>query len=31
MKSGFGGCDCTPDYMLSSPGSGANIKAEEGE
>ena len=31
MRNGTGGCDCTPSYMLSGPGNGANIKAEEGE
>lgn len=24
MKSGYGGCDCTPDYMIQSPGNGAD-------
>lgn len=30
MRSGFGGADCTPEYMLSSPGNGAN-EAKGGE
>ena len=30
MKSGSGGCDCTPQYMIQRPGNGADKGGADG-